>query len=903
MRLVFFFVLSFFAALPALVAQVTFSEFPADLQLFPRNLSDNRAQISIRGTASLNAGDSLIITSLRGDGWLERQAYGAGDFPNDSFLITLGIEARLDAYTISAELQQSDTSLLLVRALNVVAGDVFMIQGQSNAQAIAFNGDANSWQNIFIRCFGNSDPADYANDTWYFAEGNGYFTPGAIGQWALRMGLLLQAQNQVPVAIINGADPGRPIEYFQRNDTFPTDPATNYGRLMQRLQNAGVAGHIRAIIYYQGESDGDRADIHKALFEALYADWASDYPSFEACYVVQVREGCGAPSLQLREYQRRFQDDLPKVKSITANGIGGHDGCHYNVLGYQQLGEKIFKHLSADLYNAPSGEQLNVDLLEASYSNDNNTEITILTDADSLIAQPGSGFDFRILGAGVVVTDIRTEGNRIILQLDAPVYDSSARLSYAGHATDLGGWVLNSAGYGLYTRFNLPIANHRDLPGFDIPDIMSGSGNCLAFDGLDDRVYAGAVLGESYTKEAWIWWTGGGVANNILSGAVNTAFWAPDFGAGHFLSGGHNGAWFFVVDSVALVPYQWTHVALSYDAAQAEMRLYKNGFQVAVAQQVPPHNDPEIYVGSYAGAFTFQGKIDEARIWDRARTLDEIRANMCRKLSGDETGLRSYFRFDQLDGTFANNAAGGPAGILQGYQTPAWQRSAAPVGTSSVYAYQDTSRLRIAMADGDSIVVNIPEMPAFLHLYAVEETPNVLEAPDGHVLVDYSRYFGLHFPAAPADSLEIYAYFEGNPFATVEEELLGLGVRKNNAQPFWAADTTAVLSLPENNLRTLTLQPGEYILTLKENTLDTPQYDALPSALVYPNPVRDGFTIQREGIEKIMLLDATGRLCLQQSAPFAAISTGNLANGVYFLRALDRKGHIFRQKIVLINHE
>ncbi|MDX1913095.1 MAG: LamG-like jellyroll fold domain-containing protein, partial [Saprospiraceae bacterium] len=856
--------------------------------------------VPIQGLADLQPGDSLVITLLRSDGLLVRQAYGEGDFPTDSFQFSLGIEARLAHYAISAEFHTADSSWLLAKALNVVAGDIYVVQGQSNAQAIAFNGDANIWQNNFVRCFGNSNPEDYGHANWYVAEGNGYFTPGAVGQWALRMGQLIQAQHQIPVAIFNGADPGRPIEYFQRNDLLPDDSTTNYGRLLRRLRNAGALEHIRAVIYYQGESDGDRADIHKSLFEALYADWETDFPGVEAYYVVQVREGCGAPSLLLRDYQRQFQDYLPKLTSVTANGINGHDGCHYNVSGYQQLGEKMFKHLSAALYNAPSGQQLNVQILDAAYSNETNTQITLRTDADSLTAAPGSGLDFKVVGTGSFVTDIRTEGSQIILTLDVPVYDSTARLSYAGHATDAGAWVLNSDGYGLYTRYNLPVANHRDLPGYDIPGIMSGSGNCLAFDGADDRVYAGSVLGSSYTKEAWIWWTGGGVANNIISGAANTAFWAPNFGNGYYLSAGHNGAWFLVVDSLPLQPYEWTHVAVTYDASQAEMRLYKNGFQVAVAQQTPPHNDPEIYVGSYAGAFTFQGKIDEVRIWETARTNDEIRATMCSKLSGDEPGLRSYFRFDQLDGAFANNAAEGPAGVLQGYTTPSWQRSAAPIGTRSVYAYNDTAGLSLAFDDGDSVQVYLPVPPEFLHLYVVDEVPNVLEAPSGHVLVDHARYFGVHFPKSFTDSLAITCLFAENPFAGINENLLGLCNRSNNAQPFWEPDTMAILNLPGKYISTGTWSPGEFILALKENTLDTsPQY-VDPGAVIYPNPVRHAFSIQAEGIKTMYLYDATGRLCLQRSMPFSEIATSALSDGVYFLKAYDRLGRVYQQRIVIL---
>ncbi|MFN0035673.1 MAG: LamG-like jellyroll fold domain-containing protein, partial [Saprospiraceae bacterium] len=653
-----------------LSGQISFSQFPQDNQLYPRDLATNTAQVQLSGTLDSVLADSLVFSLERSDGLTTRMAFHLNDFPHEGFDFAFDIEALLQTYQFKAALKSADSTWLIASASNVVAGDVVVVQGQSNAQAIAYNGDANGWQSNYVRCFGNSDPANYTDQQWYIAEGNGYFTPGAVGQWALRMGSLLQEHLHIPIAVINGADPGKPIEFFQRNDALHYDPATNYGRLLQRLDNARLTNHVRAVIYYQGESDGDRAEIHKSLFEELYADWEADFQNVEVCYVVQVREGCGAPSLQLREYQRAFEDYLPRLKSVTANGIAGHDGCHYSVLGYEQLGGKMYKQLAGDLYNAPSGEQLNVRVLSAAYTNETNTQITLTTDASALSAQTGSGFDFKILGTASAVAQISTDGNKIILDLDQPVYDANASISYSGHAGDAGGWVLNGDGYGLFSFYDFPIENHTALPNFDIAGIMSGSGNCLALDGQDDCVYIGPVLGASYTKEAWVNWQGGGLGNNMISGAANTAFWIPQGGTDYYLAAGHNNAWWQVLDPAPMIPNQWTHVAVSYDDTLSEMSLYKNGNLVSQAQNVPPHNDPELYVGAFVGAYTFQGKMDEVRVWDMARSIEDIRAFMCQKLTGEESGLSSYFRFDQTGGITAQNTTEKQDGQLLGFQTP-----------------------------------------------------------------------------------------------------------------------------------------------------------------------------------------------------------------------------------------
>jgi hypothetical protein len=802
----------------AVFAQIIFQQFPTPLQLYPRDLSTNTAKVHISGTAAASA-DSLIFTLEKSDGTLESQALSLNDLTNNQFDVSFDILPGLWSYHIKAERQVSNNLILLKEAENVVAGDVFVVEGQSNAQAVAYNGDANIWQNNFVRCFGTSNPDLFADGNWYIAEGNGYFSPGAVGQWALRLGSLLQEKLKIPVAIINGADPGKPIEFFQRNDAQHTDPSTNYGRLLQRLINAGLSDHIRAMMYYQGESDGNRADIHKTLFEALHADWEEDFSTIEAYYVVQVREGCGAPSLQLREYQRAFEDYLPNTKAVTANGINGHDGCHYNLQGYKTLGEKIYKQVSADLYNMPSGEQTNIRAISARFTNDFNTQITLLTDATSaLTVQAGSALDFKINGASASITGIQADGNKLILDLDQSINFANSGLSYGGHSGS-DAWVLNGDGYGMFTFYNLGIDNYHIVPNFDIPGIMSGSGNCLSLDGTDDFVMVGSVLNSSYTKEAWINWQGG---LNIISGAANTAFWTPN----GVLAAGHNGAWFQVTDNVALTPNQWTHVAVSYDATSGAMSLYKNGKLVSQAQNIPPHNDPVVYVGAYAGCCTFQGNIDEARIWDTVRTLEEIRANMCQKLKGTEANLSAYFRFDETAGGVAPNETTGPDGQLTNFQglglNEAWQRSGAPIGTKSTYSYNDVEQLNIGISAGDSLVLSTPHVPDFVHLYFVEEVPNVLEPAGDYVLVDNSRYFGLFYANQSMPNYNLKYFYADNPFANVQEQNLGLLKRKNNAQSIWNEVPQFQVDQNEHSITGTGTIYQEFILAIRDSMLLNP---------------------------------------------------------------------------------
>jgi len=881
---------------PVLVfSQINFQDFPKSLQLYPRDVANNQAKVHIRGTADTSP-DSLIFSLTKSDGVVERKAISLNGLNNNTFDLNFDLSAGLWSYALKAERRTLSGLLLLKNATNIVAGDVIAIEGQSNAQAVAYNGDANIWQSNFIRCFGTSNPDLFTDDNWYIAEGNGYFSPGAVGQWGLRMGYLIQQNLQIPVAIINGADPGKPIEFFQKNDALPTDPGTNYGRLLQRLTNAGVREHIRAMMYYQGESDGNRAEIHKTLFEALHADWVADFPGIEAYYVVQVREGCGAPSLQLREYQRAFEEYLPNTKAVTANGINGHDGCHYSLQGYQALGEKIYKQVSSDLYNTPTGEQTNIRAVSASFTNNLNTQITVVTDATTpLTVETGSAYDFKLSGAGASVIAIHADSNRLVLDLDQSVSTPNAGLSYSGHSGS-NAWVLNADGYGMFTFFNLLIENYTVVPSFDIPGIMSGSGNCISLDGADDFVYVGPVLGSSYTKEAWINWQGGSQLNNIISGVGNTAFWAPN----GVLSAGHNGAWGQVTDNVVLTPNQWIHVAVSYDAMLGSLKLYKNGNLISQAENIPPHNDPEVYIGAFSGCCTFQGKIDEVRIWDTVRTINEIRANMCQKLAGTMPNLAAYFRFDQTSGNSVPNEVSGPVGQLNNFQgfglNQAWKRSGAPIGTKSAQTYKNVDQISLTIASGDSLVLSTPGVSDFVHLYFVEEVPNVLEPADGFVLVDPDRYFGLFYANQSISNYELKYFYQDNPFASVQEERLGLMRRRNNAQSFWEEVSQFQVDAIGHAATASGTLFQEYILGIKDSIFLSP----LSAQLLLVQ------SILCNGVSNAVLqVNALGgqtpfTYSLNGNAPQQGGTFAGLSPGAYSVQVTDQSGNSVLTNLITI---
>ncbi|MBN1348039.1 putative Ig domain-containing protein [candidate division KSB1 bacterium] len=130
----------------------------------------------------------------------------------------------------------------------------------------------------------------------------------------------------------------------------------------------------------------------------------------------------------------------------------------------------------------------------------------------------------------------------------------------------------------------------------------------------------------SYTKTAWVKRTGPGNCN-IISGNHDHAFWAP--GDGFLLAAGHNPGWFkHVEDSEALQLNTWYFVAVSFDPAfnSGQMILYKNGVEIDRATGVPTQSasDRKVWIGAFESNNNWNGVIDDARIYERALSADQI---------------------------------------------------------------------------------------------------------------------------------------------------------------------------------------------------------------------------------------------------------------------------------------
>jgi hypothetical protein len=208
----------------------------------------------------------------------------------------------------------------------------------------------------------------------------------------------------------------------------------------------------------------------------------------------------------------------------------------------------------------------------------------------------------------------------------------------------------------------------------------------LDFDGTNDVITTNITSSttNSLTLEAWIF-PRATTVKRIISNYFNNAAQSGEFildtynvtnnGRGLRLAveGAGNTLHQLSVANV-LTLNAWNHVAGTFN--NGVTTLYVNG--TAVATSTAPFTsmpgctntltfgeDPTIGALEY-----FNGKMDDIRIWNTARTQSDIAGNMNNCLVGNESGLKNYFKLSENAGSTVTDLVTGSIGNMSG-MTPA----------------------------------------------------------------------------------------------------------------------------------------------------------------------------------------------------------------------------------------
>ena len=423
--------------------------------------------------------DSVLICTLR-----QNLVYKGTSAP---FCFSYSIPAGLHEYTISLYGKKKSVITLDTSINGIVAGDVFIIEGQSNAFATMRDKEsANANKSEFIRVFGNPDPnpgVTNAHSKWFVGQGDGDFKEnGHAGQWGLRLGRLLVDSIKMPVAIFNGAFGGTPISYYERAKNYKTELASNYARLYHRLTLTGLQNHVRAIIWSQGESDvlqGTKISTYMNELDTLLKNWKQDYPAVEKIYIFQTAGQCYlnyGSLLPIAEAQREVALKHDSVIEIIPTSALKPDkgGLHFDYKGgYEIFGDRIFSLISRDLYGVKSSHEIDAPMITSAFLNDSTT-IIVTENARSIIPRyansPIQNYGLRNSNGAVIDSVFPLKNNIIFLLSKYP--GKKVTISYYADSVDGANRLTNSSGIEILTFCNFPVTDSIGTTMFVTPFII-----------------------------------------------------------------------------------------------------------------------------------------------------------------------------------------------------------------------------------------------------------------------------------------------------------------------------------------------------------------------------------------------------------------------------------------------
>jgi len=170
---------------------------------------------------------------------------------------------------------------------------------------------------------------------------------------------------------------------------------------------------------------------------------------------------------------------------------------------------------------------------------------------------------------------------------------------------------------------------------------------------------------DAWTVEAWI------KTNN--AGLGNIVSWGTRFNQQRLGFGVRDGSIAFIGQSLDWEDEQtdvntgeWTHVAITFDGVNA-MTSYVNGVQSDATTIVPNITGQDLRIGNIsqpADGEYYDGQVDDVRIWNVARTAQEIVDDYATPLSGQENGLLVYLPFSEGSGSTTANVVDGGLGTF-----------------------------------------------------------------------------------------------------------------------------------------------------------------------------------------------------------------------------------------------
>ena len=237
-------------------------------------------------------------------------------------------------------------------------------------------------------------------------------------------------------------------------------------------------------------------------------------------------------------------------------------------------------------------------------------------------------------------------------------------------------------------------------------------GTALQFDGVDEYVNVGndtsLDVGNVLTIEAWVKPSDLSSRHAIFStrNSANVGAWQLEVGigaggVGRVAVSGH-GTWVAQTGDNVIQTGEWYHISYTRSGiGSGTHKIYVNGKEQILISDDPyefiDNTSNKVIASGLSGGQKFPGQLDEVRFWNVARTSEEILENMHIALSGTETGLVSYWQFNDGTGTVITDCVGTNAGTLVNMEEEDW--------VDSTIHFEEFTEIEHALArvDGNSI--------------------------------------------------------------------------------------------------------------------------------------------------------------------------------------------------------
>jgi hypothetical protein len=416
-------------------------EKPVDNQFFARD-DTNEGTLFYNGTLAEPA--DTVFLKLYADNKLvktETQKPKA----DKSYTFVLKLKAGLVKYKVEFGTKSGSAEKIEQTVSNLVCGDAYIIEGQSNAVGYNYEGtdkrqDLTRTNSPWIRSFGGcGEAADPLAGGW----GNAVverLTPTSpdrvhfISVWGMALAKKLVEDTKIPVCIINGAVGGTRIDQHMPDHVRAANKERPiYGNLKQRVVAAKLTHGIRGVLWHQGEADQGfdgpdncyGCEMYENYWLELTAAWKQDYPNIRNYYLFQIwpnacAQGGTRNSDKLRDVQRQLSRLYSSLSVVPTLDIPSGASCHFKTDDYEKMGLAMAPLLERDIHGMVFPQPISsADLKKASYTTAKNDEITLEFDQpvtwyDALVSQ------FYLDGEPVKVASGSVTGNLLKLKLMAP---------------------------------------------------------------------------------------------------------------------------------------------------------------------------------------------------------------------------------------------------------------------------------------------------------------------------------------------------------------------------------------------------------------------------------------------------------------------------------------------------